>query len=85
MTFKARLTLVTLIVLVMFVMHNSFWLWGLDDRIPLLFGFMPFAYSFYVGYAILAVVAMKLVIQLAWPDPPAELVESVPAKESDQS
>lgn len=85
MTFKARLTLVTLIVLVMFVLHNSFWLWGLDDRIPLLFGFMPFAYSFYVGYAILAVVAMKLIIQLAWPDPPAELVELVSDKEPDQS
>ncbi len=85
MTFKARLTLVTLIVLVMFVLHNSFWLWGLDDRIPLLFGFMPFAYSFYVGYAILAVVAMKLIIQLAWPDPPTELVELVSDKEPDQS
>jgi hypothetical protein len=85
LTFKARLTLVTLIVLVMFVLHNSFWLWGLDDRIPLLFGFMPFAYSFYVGYAILAVVAMKLIIQLAWPDPPAELVELVSDKEPDQS
>ncbi len=85
MTFKARLTLVTLIVLVMFVLHNSFWLWGLDDRIPLLFGFMPFAYSFYVGYAILAVVAMKLIIQLAWPEPPAELVELVSDKEPDQS
>jgi hypothetical protein len=69
----------------MFVLHNSFWLWGLDDRIPLLFGFMPFAYSFYVGYAILAVVAMKLIIQLAWPDPPAELVELVSDKEPDQS
>jgi hypothetical protein len=85
LTFKARLTLVTLIVLVMFVLHNSFWLWGLDDRIPLLFGFMPFAYSFYVGYAILAVVAMKLIIQLAWPDPPTELVELVSDKEPDQS
>ncbi len=76
MTFKKRLTLVSLIVLVMFVLHNSFWLWDLDSVVPLLFGFMPFAFSYYIGYAILAVLAMKLIIALAWPDPPGEVIDS---------
>ena len=76
MKFKTRLALVALIVLVMFVLHNSFWLWSLDGRVPLLFGFMPFAFSFYVAYAFLAVLAMKVIINLAWPDPPAEILES---------
>lgn len=75
MSFKVRLTLVALIVLIMFILHNSFWLWGLDDRVPLLFGFMPFAFSFYVGYTFLALIAMRIIIKLAWPDPPAEVLE----------
>lgn len=76
MKFKARLALVGLVVLIMFLLHNSFWLWELDGKIPLLFGFMPFAFSYYVGYAILAVLAMKLIIDLAWPDPTEEVIES---------
>jgi hypothetical protein len=60
----------------MFVLHNSFWLWDLDSVVPLLFGFMPFAFSYYIGYAILAVLAMKLIIALAWPDPPGEVIDS---------
>ncbi len=75
MSFKVRLALVSLIVLIMFILHNSFWLWDLDDRVPLLFGFMPFAFSFYVGYSILALIAMRIIIRLAWPDPPAEVLE----------
>jgi len=75
MSFKVRLALVILIVLVMFILHNSFWLWDLDSRLPLLFGFMPFAYSYYIGYTILAVLAMRLIIGLAWPDPPEDLFE----------
>ena len=74
MTFKVRFALVALIVLIMFVLHNSFWLWDFDASFPLLFGFMPFAFSYYVFYALLALVAMKLIINLAWPDPPAELI-----------
>lgn len=75
MNFRSRLIIVVFIVLGMFVLHNSFWLWPLDGQVPLLFGFMPFAYSYYVGYAFLAMLAMKLIIYLAWPDPPAGIFE----------
>ena len=71
--FKTRLGLVILIVLVMFALHNSFWLWHWDDRLPLLLGFMPFAYAYYIFYAVLATAAMAAVISLAWPDPPEQL------------
>ncbi len=81
MTYKKRLTLVSLIVLVMFILHNSFWLWDLDCVVPLLFGFMPFAFSYYIGYALLAVFAMKVIITLAWPDPPGEVVDSFTGNE----
>ncbi len=75
MKFKVRLTLVAIIVLVMFILHNSFWLWDLDGRVPLLFGFMPFAFSFYIFYALLSVLAIIVIIKLAWPDPPADLFD----------
>ncbi len=81
MNFKVRLALVALIVLVMFILHNSFWLWDLDARVPLLFGFMPFAFSFYAGYAVLALVAMKIIITLAWPDPPSGLFKAAGDRE----
>lgn len=83
MNFNRRLALVCLIVLIMFLLHNSFWLWDLDARLPLLFGFMPFAFSFYVGYAVLALIAMKLIVALAWPDPPADVIKLI--KEKDPS
>ncbi len=81
MSFKLRFGLIALIVLVMFALHNSFWLWDFDDRVPLLFGFMPFAYSYYVGYAFLAVLAMKLVINLGWPEPPEGVFDDASGKE----
>lgn len=71
-SFKVKLGAAVLIVLIMFLLHNSFWLWPWDDRGPFLFGFMPFAFSYYIGYTLLATLAMALVIALAWPDPPGE-------------
>ncbi len=79
LTFKLRFTLVLLMVLIMFILHNSFWLWKFDEQLPLLFGFMPFAFFFFVGYAVLAVVVLFLVVAMVWPDPPRELLE--PTKE----
>jgi hypothetical protein len=84
MKFKVRLILVALIVLVMFVLHNSFWLWDLDGRVPLLFGFMPFAFSYYIAYTFLAVMAIVTIIKLAWPDPPADLFIAPEDKEPSQ-
>jgi hypothetical protein len=84
MKFKMRLALVALIVLIMFILHNSFWLWELDSRVPLLFGFMPFAFSYYIAYTILAVLVMKLIIRLAWPDPPADFLKWSDEKENPQ-
>lgn len=70
-----KLGLACLIVLIMLVLHNSFWLWKWDARVPFLFGFMPFSFSYYIGYALLATLAMTLVALLCWPDPPRGLLE----------
>ncbi|OPL10936.1 MAG: hypothetical protein AVO34_09260 [Firmicutes bacterium ML8_F2] len=82
MAFKIKFALVLLIVALMFVLHNSFWLWELDDRISLFFGFMPFAFFYYVGYALLAFGAMRLIINLAWPDPSDKVLASFPGEET---
>ncbi|NLA12427.1 MAG: hypothetical protein GX883_09960 [Firmicutes bacterium] len=70
-----RLKVALLIALVMFLLHNSFWLWKWDARVPYLCGFMPFSFAYYIGYAFLATLAMALVITLSWPDPPPSLLE----------
>jgi len=44
-------------------------------ELPLLWGFMPFAFSYYVFYALLASAVMILIIKLAWPHPPEGLFE----------
>lgn len=72
---RGKVGAASLIALVMFLLHNSFWLWKWDARATFLFGFMPFSFSFYIGYALLATLAMTLVVILAWPDPPAALLE----------
>ncbi len=74
-SFRLRMTLIILVVLIMFALHNSFWLWQWDATFPLLFGFMPFAFSYYVFYTLLATLAMNLVVYLVWPDPPKGLVD----------
>ncbi|NLA26457.1 MAG: hypothetical protein GX878_03585 [Firmicutes bacterium] len=72
---RGKVGAASLIALVMFLLHNSFWLWKWDAQAAFLFGFMPFSFSFYIGYALLATLAMTLVVILAWPDPPAALLE----------
>jgi hypothetical protein len=74
-SFRLRMALIILVVLIMFALHNSFWLWQWDATFPLLFGFMPFAFSYYVFYALLATLVMNLVVYLVWPDPPKGLLD----------
>lgn len=71
MSAGGKLVVASFIALIMFLLHNSFWLWKWDARAPFLFGFMPFSFSYYIGYALLATLAMALMIVWAWPDPPA--------------
>ena len=80
-SFKVRFMLVVLIVLVIFLLNNNFWSWQYDATFPLLFGFMPFAFYYYIIYAILATVAMYVIIFLVWPDPPEDLLLPVKVEE----
>ena len=83
-SFRMRFALVIAIVLLMFLLHNNFWSWQLDASFPLLFGFMPFAFSYYIFYTILATAAMYITILLIWPDPSEDLTSSVGVKEEER-
>lgn len=74
LSFKKRFSLVILIALLMYALHNNFWSWRFDTVSPTILGFMPFAFFYYVVYTVLATVSMYLIIALAWPDPPEELL-----------
>lgn len=82
-SFKMRFGLVAFIVLIMFLLHNNFWTWQLDGSFPILFGFMPFAFSYYIFYTVLATFAMYITISLIWPDPPEDLTAPLGVKEEE--
>ncbi len=81
LSFRVRMAIIIFVVIVMFALHNSFWLWQWDASMPVLFGFMPFAFSYYILYTLLATLAMALVVYLVWPDPPEELLTSQDRRE----
>ena len=83
-SFKVRFMLVFLIVLAMFLLHNNFWSWQYDAAFPLIFGFIPFAFYYYITYAALATVAMYVIILLVWPDPPDDLLLPLKTEEDEK-
>ncbi|MEW5784736.1 MAG: hypothetical protein AB1767_06645 [Bacillota bacterium] len=78
---KTRSILVAVLVLGMFLLHNSFWLWKWDNRLPILFGFMPFSFAYYAAYALLATAVLALIVALVWPDPPEQAIILINAEE----
>lgn len=83
LSFGMRFMLVIVIVLIMFALHNNFWSWQFDAAFPILFGFMPFAFYYYIFYTFFATAAMYLIIMLVWPDPPEDLLSPLKAEEDE--
>ncbi len=57
--------LLTLLVLVMYALHQDFWNWRKIE--PLVFGFLPVGLAYHVAYSILAAVTRTLLVKFAWP------------------
>ncbi len=83
LSFRMRFVIVMFIVLIMFALHNNFWSWQFDAQFPLLFGFMPFAFSYYIIYTFIATAAIYLIILLVWPDPPEDLLLPLKVEEDE--
>lgn len=57
--------LLTLLVLVVYVLHQDFWNW--KEVKPLVFGFIPIGLAYHAGYSILASITMAVLVKFAWP------------------
>jgi hypothetical protein len=57
--------LLTLLVLVVYVLHQDFWNWKKAE--PLVLGFLPIGLAYHAGYSILAAITMALLVKFAWP------------------
>ncbi len=61
----AKALLVTVLVLVVYLLHQDFWNWKKTD--PLIFGFLPIGLAYHAGYSILAAILMAFLVRIAWP------------------
>jgi hypothetical protein len=61
----AKALLVTVLVLVVYLLHQDFWNWKKLD--PLIFGFLPIGLAYHAGYSILAAILMAGLVWIAWP------------------
>ena len=57
--------LLTLLVLVVYILHQDFWNWKKVE--PLVFGFLPVGLAYHAAYSILAAVTMAVLAKFAWP------------------
>jgi len=56
--------LLTLLVLVVYLLHQDFWNWKKAD---LILGFMPVGLAYQAAYSILAAITMAVLVKFAWP------------------
>jgi len=71
--------LLTLLVLVVYALHQDFWNWTKAE--PLVFGFLPIGLAYHAGYSVLAAAMMWLLVKFAWPKELDEM-EAQPEKPS---
>ena len=60
----SRLSPFWLLVVVLAVLHQDFWLW--DDR-TLVFGFVPAGLAYHAGYSLAAAGLWALALKVVWP------------------
>lgn len=61
----AKALLITVLVLVVYFLHQDFWNWKKTD--PLVLGFLPIGLAYHAGFSILASILMALLVRIAWP------------------
>ncbi len=66
-------TLLALMVVVVYVLHQDFWNWRRYE--PLILGFLPVGLAYQAAYSLLAAATMALLVKFAWP---AHLEKTVP-------
>jgi hypothetical protein len=72
--------LLTLLVLVLYALHQDFWNWHKAG--PLLFGFIPIGLAYHAAYSGAAALLMWILVKFAWP---AHLEKVQPHREDDNA
>jgi hypothetical protein len=57
--------LLTLLVLLVYALHQDFWNWRKIE--PLIFGFLPVGLAYHAAYSVLASILMAVLVRFAWP------------------
>jgi hypothetical protein len=57
--------LLTLVVLIVYVLHQDVWLFRAAQ--PLVFGFVPVGLAYHAAYCVLCALLMWLLVRVAWP------------------
>jgi hypothetical protein len=61
----AKAFLLTVLILVVYVLHQDFWNWKKAE--PLFFGFLPVGLAYHAAYSVIAAVLMAILVKFAWP------------------
>jgi hypothetical protein len=61
----AKVFLLTLLILGVYVLHQDFWNWRTAE--PLVFGFLPIGLAYHAGYSVLASIMMAVLVKFVWP------------------
>jgi hypothetical protein len=57
--------LLTVLVIVVYILHQDFWNWHRYN--PLILGFLPVGLAYHAAYSLLASATMALLVKFAWP------------------
>ena len=60
-----RTILLTLLIAVVYVLHQDFWNWKKIE--PLVLGFLPIGLAYHAAYSIVAALTMAVLVRCAWP------------------
>ena len=73
--------LLALAVLVVYALHQDFWLW--QSARPLVLGFLPIGLFYHAAYSVLAALLMWLLVSHAWPTQLEREREQEPEQEAE--
>ncbi len=72
---KLKPLLLTLLVAVVYVLHQDFWNW--KNAEPLLFGVLPIGLAYHAAYSVAVAITLAILVKWAWP----KHLESTPPKD----
>jgi hypothetical protein len=55
----------TVILVVLFVLHQDFWFW--NQAVPLVFGFLPIGLFYHAAYTVATSLVLVVLVRMLWP------------------